>query len=341
MVVQALIDGAKPGTPLTAEQISKASGTALVGDAAGLQAVDPKGSRQACEWVSSLIVADDAKGTVTLNLAQPWGPFLPTLANTWGSVMDKKWVADNKGWDGSCDTWQNFYGVHRRKQPDQRHRKRHRPLQAEPMDQGPGDRPGAVDDYWRTEPAWEGGPTGAPPSSRTSSSRSCREWGTRFAMLQAGDADFANVPRANTSQVCPWWASNAITHAETAGFTLASRPDTPDQPLRPGQGAPANSPRIACVQLQRSTPRAATPISAAASWMAKASRPISSRTCTSARRFQYCFNWDTFIQRCLGLARRSSPITLPLPGMPGYSQHMRRTTPSTLDKCDEEFKAST
>ena len=57
------------------------------------------------------IVADDAAGTVTMTLAQPWGPFLPTIAQSWGSVMDKEWVLENGGWDGSCDTWQNFYAM--------------------------------------------------------------------------------------------------------------------------------------------------------------------------------------------------------------------------------------
>ena len=56
-------------------------------------------------------MADDAAGTVTMTLAQPWGPFLPTIAKTWGSVMDKEWVVANGGWDGTCDTWQNFYAM--------------------------------------------------------------------------------------------------------------------------------------------------------------------------------------------------------------------------------------
>ncbi len=72
---------------------------------------DPAKLKAACEQVKAAIVADDAAGTVTMNLAQPWGPFLPTLAKTWGSVMEKKWVVENGGWDGSCDTWQNFYGI--------------------------------------------------------------------------------------------------------------------------------------------------------------------------------------------------------------------------------------
>ena len=42
------------------------------------------------------IVADDAAGTVTMTLAGPWGPFLPTIAQSWGSVLEKKWVINNR-----------------------------------------------------------------------------------------------------------------------------------------------------------------------------------------------------------------------------------------------------
>jgi peptide/nickel transport system substrate-binding protein len=84
---------------------------ALADDQAGVAAADPEKLKAACEKVTSAIVADDAAGTVTMTLAQPWGPFLPTIAQTWGSIMDQDWTTANGGWDGSCDTWQNFYAV--------------------------------------------------------------------------------------------------------------------------------------------------------------------------------------------------------------------------------------
>ncbi len=80
-------------------------------DRDALIANDPAALVAACEKVQAAIVADDAAGTVTMTLAQPWGPFLATIAQSWGSVMDKEWVIENGGWDGTCDTWQNFYGM--------------------------------------------------------------------------------------------------------------------------------------------------------------------------------------------------------------------------------------
>ena len=50
---------------------------------------------EACEKVKAVIVADDAAGTVTMTLAQPWGPFIATLANSWG-------VGDGPGL-GGCE----------------------------------------------------------------------------------------------------------------------------------------------------------------------------------------------------------------------------------------------
>jgi peptide/nickel transport system substrate-binding protein len=66
----------------------------LYDDQAGMQAADPAALLAACEKVKAAIVADDAAGTVTFTLAQPWGPFIPTLANFWGSVMDQDWVIE-------------------------------------------------------------------------------------------------------------------------------------------------------------------------------------------------------------------------------------------------------
>ena len=142
--------------------------------------------------MTGAIVADNAAGTVTMTLAQPWGPLLATLANTWGSVMSKAWVAAKGGWDGDCATWQNFYGK----------------TSEELVESGLGTfengtgpfkldhwTPGeeivlvANEDYWVTEPLWEGGPTGA-PALKTVIIKSIDEFSTRFAMLQAGDADW-------------------------------------------------------------------------------------------------------------------------------------------------------
>ena len=54
----------------------------------------------ACQAAQKMIVADDNAMTVTMTLKQPWGPFLPSIANAWGSILDAKWVQAQGGWDG-------------------------------------------------------------------------------------------------------------------------------------------------------------------------------------------------------------------------------------------------
>lgn len=83
----------------------------LADDKASLAKADPAKLKDACTKVTSAITSDDTAGTVTFKLAQPWGPFLVTLAGPYSAIQDKAWVGQNGGWDGSCDTWQNFYGV--------------------------------------------------------------------------------------------------------------------------------------------------------------------------------------------------------------------------------------
>jgi ABC-type transport system substrate-binding protein len=158
-------------------------------DRAAMQAYDPAALVAACEQVKAAIVADDAAGTVTMTLAQPWGPFLATIAQTWGSVMDQKWAVEQGAWDGSCDTWQNYYV----NEPDTN--------QFNAIENGTGPfildtlTPGEEivlvrnDNYWR-EPA----------QLERVNFKMVEEWGTRFAMAQAGDADIFEVNPEDTPQ---------------------------------------------------------------------------------------------------------------------------------------------
>ncbi len=100
-----------------------------------------------------------------MKLATAWGPFLGTLANSWGSVQSKAWVAANGGWDGDPTTWQNFYAT----TSDEINK-----TKIGTAENGTGPfkldhwTPGeeivfiANEDYWQKDPAWEGAPTGAP-----------------------------------------------------------------------------------------------------------------------------------------------------------------------------------
>jgi ABC-type transport system substrate-binding protein len=161
-------------------------------DREALMANDPAVLVAACETVKSKIVADDAAGTVTMTLAQPWGPFLPTIANGWGSVMDKEWVIENGGWDGTCDTWQNFYGMVSADDPFTTIANGTGPFKLDYWNQGVEVSLVRNEEYWNT-----------PAALAQVLIMDVSEFGTRFAALQAGDADIIAVPAEYRTQVDP------------------------------------------------------------------------------------------------------------------------------------------
>lgn len=161
----------------------------LYDDRAALSAFDAAALKGACEKAKAAIVADDAAGTVTMTLAQPWGPFLPTIAQTWGSVMDQKWVVENKGWDGSCDTWQNFYAMEPADDPFTGITNGTGPFKLDHWTKGEEVSIVRNDEYWRD-----------PAKLERVNFKNVPEWGTRFAMAQAGDADIVVVNLEDTPQ---------------------------------------------------------------------------------------------------------------------------------------------
>jgi peptide/nickel transport system substrate-binding protein len=155
-----------------------------------------------CQKVTSAIVADNTAGTVTFKLAQPWGPFLVTLAGFWGGVQDKAWVGKNGGWDGDCATWQNFYAP----TSDEQNGKAPSQLIGKGENgTGPyvlkewGDQEITLEanpNYWLQTPLWPGGPSGV-AKIKTVIIKNISEFATRLATFQAGDGDYI-VPGSAT-----------------------------------------------------------------------------------------------------------------------------------------------
>src|SRR5258708_11368971 len=155
----------------------------LQDDRASLQKVDPAKLAAACKQVTDAIVGDDTAHTVVMHLAQPSGPLLATLAQSWGSAQSKAWVGANGGWNGDCKTWQNFYAptsgeINKTKigtgeDGTGPFKLNHwTPKEEIVMD--------ANSAYWRTTPAWDGGPTGAPKLAHVVV-KEVDEWSTRLA----------------------------------------------------------------------------------------------------------------------------------------------------------------
>jgi peptide/nickel transport system substrate-binding protein len=161
--------------------------------------VDSVGEKEACETVQKAIVADDEAGTVTLHLAMPFAPLLQILAQPWGSVMDKEWMIEQGEWDGTCDNWMKWHDPPAEGTVLFNKANGTGPYKLESW--SPGEEIVLVrnENYWRTDPIWEGGPSG-PASIERVVYRLIEEWGTRFAAVQAGDCDTYDHMRQYSSQ---------------------------------------------------------------------------------------------------------------------------------------------
>jgi len=209
---------------------------AYAGDPDGLRAnASPEELMAACEKVKAAVEADDENWTLTFNLAQPWGPWLATLAQSWGAVMDKEWAIENGAWDGSCETWQDYYSPGPANDELNAIINGTGPYKLEYWTPDEEWVLTANENYWREDgdEMWPGGPSGAPSIKRVVR-QLVNEWGTRFAILQAGDAENVAVPAANRPQadefvgeICDY-ETNECTPTENPNAQLRKWPSLPD-----------------------------------------------------------------------------------------------------------------
>jgi peptide/nickel transport system substrate-binding protein len=288
----------------------------------------------ACEAVMNAVVADEAAGTVSFNLIQSWAPFLGTIAQSWGSVINKEWAIGKGAWDGDCATWQNFYGV----------TSENAPLRDDMMGTGPymfdhwtpGEETVLVKNpnYWREAqnvPVFEGGPTGA--SADRVVVKLVNEWGTRFAMLQAGDADFVYVPRQNVAQVDPMVGELCEWSAADNAFACGAT-ENPDAPLRLFQGHPSTT-RTDAMFVFDINVEGGNPYVGSGELDGNGIPPNFFSDIHVRKAFNYCFDWEGFIQDALeGEAVQN--VGYLIPGMIGYDQNGPMYTYDP-DKCAEEM----
>jgi peptide/nickel transport system substrate-binding protein len=282
-----------------------------------------------CEAIQSAVVADDEAGTVTYNLytSTPW--FLALMSQTFlGGVTDMEWMVENGAWDGDCSTWQKW---------------------ADPaaqdsilFDQANGTGPYALDhwtpgeetvltafeDYWRTEPIWEGGPSG-PAAIKRVVIKDISEWGTRLAMFEAGDADYIYVPAQYRPQLEPYYKTecdvNESCHESNPNGYIAAYRDLPAPGITPAQfnwqiNVEGGNPYVGSGQVDGN------------------GIPADFFGDIHVRKaFNYCFNFQAMIDDAL--AGDGVQAQGPIPqGMLGYREGEAPLYYYDLDKCVEEFK---
>ncbi len=306
---------------------------AYAGDPDGLRAnASPEELMAVCEKVKASVESDDEAGTLTFNLAQPWGPWLATLAQSWGSVMDKEWAIENGAWDGSCETWQDYYS------PGPANDE----LNAIMMGTGPykleywtPDEEWVLvanENYWRADgdEMWPGGPSGAPSIKRVVRSL-VSEWGTRFAILQAGDAETVTVPPANRPQADEFVGE--ICNYETEECTPT---DNPNGPLRKWPSLPSVSRTNVFMNFDLSQEEGTNPYIGSGQLDGNGINPDFFNDIHVRKAFNYCFDYDAFISDALngeGIPN-NGPIIY---GMLGYNVDGPMYE-YDLDKCAEEME---
>ena len=122
---------------------------------------------------------------VQFNLVAPYEPFLQILAGPWGSIVDKEWCIANGDWDGTQASYEALNDPPSGGSPLQSIMNGTGPFELERWESGIETSLVRNDDYWRD-----------PASFERAVIKVVEEWTTRKLMLQAGDADLVDVPRA-------------------------------------------------------------------------------------------------------------------------------------------------
>ncbi len=285
--------------------------------------------QQVCEAVKAAVVADDEAGTVTYHLHAPTPWFLALLAqNFLGGITDMEWMVENGAWDGDCSTWQNWADPPAEESILFNQANGTGPYMLDHWTPGEEMVLVAFEDYWRTEPMWEGGPSG-PARIKRVLIKNINEWGTRLAMFEAGDADYIYVPAQYRPQLEPYYktvcyADESCEEVNPDGYILAYR-DLPQPAITPAQfnwniNLEGGNPYVGSGELD-----------------GNGIPPDFFSDIHVRKAFNYCFDFDAMIQDAL--AGDGIQAQGPIPaGMMGYREGEDPLYYFDLEKCEEEFK---
>jgi peptide/nickel transport system substrate-binding protein len=186
------------------------------------------------------------------------------------------------------------------------------------------------DNFWLKEPAWDGGPSGPARIPRIVI-KEVDEWGTRFAALQAGDADYVTVNPEFWPQV------DEISKQDCDAVTDACKPMKADGIVDRYRGLAQTSATHVLLNANINTEGGNNYIGSGA-LDGNGIPPDFFNDVHVRRAFNYCFDWETYIQDVWqGEAEQSNgPVINP---MLGYNANGEKYS-MNLDKCAEEFKAS-
>jgi len=131
--------------------------------------------------------AIQAKGnTIVFKLKDPFPAFISVLAGDWASIVDRKFVVANGGWDGTEATWQKYNNPATGKEALYDKVNGSGPYKLDSWDKNIQIKVERFDGYFGKKPALKYGIR-----------KVVSEWSTRKLMLEQGDADYADVNATN------------------------------------------------------------------------------------------------------------------------------------------------
>jgi peptide/nickel transport system substrate-binding protein len=137
--------------------------------------------------MDDLTKAVEVKGTtVVFHLAKPFPPFLSVLCGKWASIVSKKWITEQGGWDGTAATMAQFNNPPTGKETLLNIANGTGPYKLVRWEKGVEVAVTRNDAYW-----------GPKPSLKNGLYKVVDEQATRKLMLLQGDADIIYVPATN------------------------------------------------------------------------------------------------------------------------------------------------
>jgi peptide/nickel transport system substrate-binding protein len=291
--------------------------------------LSPADLKKVCEDILAKVVADDAAGTVTLNLTEPTPWMLAiTASNFLGAIVDSEWMIEQGDWDGTCDNWTQWADPAAEDTLLFDRANGTGPYKLDHWTPGEETVLVANENYWRTEPMWEGGPSG-PASIKRVVLKNVTEWGTRLSMLEAGDADWIYAPPNYRAQLYPYAkttcaADGTCQETNPNGYLQIWR-DLPQPAMTPAQfnwqiNVEGGNPYVGSGALD-----------------GNGVPPDLFQDIHVRNAFNYCFDFQAMIDEALvgeGI-QAQGPIVA---GMMGYREGEAPLFSYDPAKCEEEFK---
>lgn len=306
----------------------------LVDKPTELAKADPAKLQEVCRRVQDAVKVDVNAWTVTFRLSQPWAPFLSTLANGWGGIRSKAWTIANGGWNGDCAAWQKHYAPTISDHNNTR-------LGSGAMGAGPykletwqaGEQIvlAANENYWRKEPAWDGGPFGSPAIKKVTI-RYSLAFSERLKLLESRQADSVTFSsNADWPQLDR--LAGSICQLNDTNCTPGPNPAAPLESIR---GFPTASRNYDIMLNWNINNQGGNKLIGSGKLDGGGIPPDFFGNVHVRRAFQYCFNYDTYLADIL-LGEGVRSINVMLPGMIGYNANSRYYSYNPK-ACEDEFR---